>query len=174
MGINAEDGVLVLQSGKDKNFWLFVLNSPITSQRCINSLKAAPVSNSPPVASIDPSTSTQTCLVPYNMVTKQASFQKPQPTGEFPESSSPLALNSWVVMEQLPAFSSAWVCASRNRDHFMEMYLLALHFRFSKLTSPLFCQRHLLPQGGLGCRIRNAKRVKDSIISLKTLVKQKS
>ena len=43
----------------------------------------------------------------------------------------PSAAGSWVVMEHLPAFYSAGVWASGNRDHCMEIFLLALPFRFS-------------------------------------------
>lgn len=56
MNTNAEDRILVLRRGKDKNIWVFVFSSPTISSRFVNSLQVAPISTSPPVDSIDPST----------------------------------------------------------------------------------------------------------------------
>lgn len=124
MNINAEDRILVLRRGKDKNSWLFVFNSPPISSRFVNSLQVARLH----LPTRGRHWSLHQCCCPRPHWPSRAAVRSPTHQKGFQNH----ALSSQLLggYQWLPAFLSAWVCACSSRVHFMEMLLLALPFSF--------------------------------------------
>lgn len=93
MNTNAEDRILVVGRGKDKNIWLFVFNSPTISLRFVNSLQVAPISTSPPVDGIDLSTN---AVVPDH-TDQVGQLSEAQPTRRYSRTLLSALSSFWVV-----------------------------------------------------------------------------